>query len=116
MAKFISGLVIGALVTLLVLTLFGGLFYARAKGQLIDQWRQVKPGMERETVVKLIGEPTYDMKLGEGFPSWAEVSVPDDYYQTHGLLVFLVRGPGPQLLLVFLDADDRVSFVSSTYT
>ena len=72
--------------------------------------------MERATITEFLGEPYYDMKLGEGFPAWVEKSVPKDYDKTHGLLVYYVPAPGPQLLLVYLNAEGRVSFVSSTDT
>ena len=116
MTKFLTGFVAGSLVTLVVLTLFVGLLSSRAERQLIDDWRQIHPLMTRAAVIELLGEPNYYMRLGDGFAGWAEKSVPEDYYKTHGLLVFYIPAPGPQLLLVYFDSDDRVSFVSSTYT
>ncbi|MCA9187480.1 MAG: hypothetical protein R3E01_22525 [Pirellulaceae bacterium] len=116
MAKFISGFFVGSVAALVALSLFAGLLCFQSERQLIDQWRKIEPGMERHAVIELLGEPSYDIKLGEDFPGWAEMSIPDDYYQTHGLLVFAVPVPGPQLLLVYFDEDGRVSFVSSTYT
>lgn len=116
MKQFIFGGIIGSLLTLIAMMVSSDLFYAQTKYKLIDQWRQVEVGMERKSVIKLLGEPGYDIKPGDGFPTWAEDPVPGDYSATHGLLVFIVDGPGPQLLLVYLDTDGRVSFVSSTHT
>ncbi len=102
--------------TIVALSLFAGLLHSRAERQLIDNWRQIQPGMERNAVIELLGEPYYHMAPGVGFPAWAEESIPDDYYESHGLLVFYAPAPGPQLLLVYFDSDDHVSFVSSTHT
>ena len=116
MAKFIAGCFLGSIITLAALTLFAGLLYSRAERQLIDDWRKIQPGMTRATVLELLGPPSHDVKPGHGFPDWATKSVPDDYYELHGLLVFTIPAPGPQLLLIYLDSNDRVSFVSSMYT
>jgi hypothetical protein len=116
MGKFVSGCIAGSLLTIIALTLFAGLLHSRAERHLIDDWRKIQPGMNKESVLQTLGDPAYDMKLGDGFPAWAEKSVPDDYYKTHALLVFYVPGPGPQLLLVYLDGNGGVSFVSSTST
>ena len=116
MAKLVAGCVVGSIITLVSLTLFAGLLYSRAERQLIDDWRKIQPGMTRATVLELLGKPSYDIKLGQGFPNWATQSVPDNYYETHGLLVFTIPAPGPQLLLVYLESNDRLSFVSSIYT
>ena len=115
MTKFILGLVVGSLVTIVSLSLFTGLLSARAERHLIADWRLVKPGMERKEVIDMLGKPSLALNVGDGFPYWAERSVPADYSETHGLVVFaLPTLPGPQLLLVYLDKEDRVSFVSST--
>ena len=116
MGRFISGCVAGSLLTIVALALFAGLLSSGAERQLIDDWRRIQPGMNRDAVLQTLGKPAYDMKLGDGFPAWAETSVPDDYYKSHSLLVFHVPAPGPQLLLVYLDENGNVSFVSSTYT
>ena len=116
MAKFVAGCVAGSIITLVILTLFGGLLYSRAERQLIDDWRKIHPGMTRASVLEVLGKPSYDMNPGHGFPEWANKSVPDNYYETHGLLVFTIPAPGPQLLLVYFDSSDCVSFVSSIYT
>lgn len=116
MAKFLMGTIVGSILTLAATTIFAGLLSSPAERQLIENWRKVRPGMEKSAVIELLGEPSYEMKLGEGFPAWAEKSVPPEYYKTHGLLVFTVRMTGPQLLLIFIDAEGCVSFVSSTYT
>ena len=116
MAKFLAGCIAGSIATLVLLTLFAGLLYSRAERRLIDNWRQVHPGMTRAAVVEILGEPKHDIQPGIGFPTWADKSVPEDYYKTHGLMVFYIPTFGPQLLLVYFDTEDRVSFVSSTYS
>lgn len=116
MSRFLSGCAIGSLVTLIVITLFSGIIFSRAERQLISDWRKILPGMNRDAVIDLFGEPLYDLETGEPFPGWAQQAVPDNYHEKHGLLVFITPTLGPMLLFVFLDAEDSVSFVSSADT
>jgi hypothetical protein len=116
MGKFLTGMIVGCLATLIALTLFTGLIYVPAERQLIGDWRKIGPGMLRSEVEALLGRPEFHLGPGLGFPPWAERSIPAGYYQTHGLIAFYINAPGPQYLLVFLDEHDRVAFVTSTYT
>lgn len=113
MAKFVVGVIGGSLVTLLAMTIFVGLLSVPAERDLIDNWREIYPGMPYAEVERILGSPSYDMRRpGTGFPEWTEKSVPDDYYVNHRLVVFTIRPMGQRLLLV-LDYNDRVTFVSS---
>ena len=110
------GAIVGALVTGITLTLFSGLLFISAERQLIEDWRKIQPGMERTTVEQILGAPSYDFEIGQGFGPWPHDSLPADYDSNHGLLVFVTGLPGPQVLLVYMDEKNCVSFVSSTTT
>jgi hypothetical protein len=109
-------MIVGTLVTILALALFAGIQCAPADRELIENWRKIRLGMNRDEVERILGLPDYDIKRGSAFPTWAEKSVPDSYYLNHGLLVFTIRRLGPQLLLVYVDEDDCVVFVSNAPT
>ena len=116
MKWFVTGIVAGSFITLAALTIVFRLPYAAAERELIDKWRQVHPGMPCAEVVRILGTPSEEWKPGTGFPDWAQKSVPEDYYLNHGLLLFTIMRMGPQLLLVYFDENNRVAFVSSTWT
>jgi hypothetical protein len=115
MRSFVIGAVVGACVAALALTIWTDLPYAPARAELIAKWRQIQPGMTRDEAIRALGSPAYDFKPG-GYPDWAQVGSPDAFSRDHGLLVFTIRRMGPQLLLVYVDSDGRVAFVSSTPT
>ena len=115
MRSFVIGAVVGACVAALALTIWTDLPYATARAGLIAKWRQVHPGMTRDEAIRALGAPTYDFKPG-CYPEWAQVGSPDAFRKDHGLLVFTITGMGPQLLLVYVDSDGRVVFVSSIPT
>ena len=111
----VSGCLAGSCLTLVALAIFAGLFHSRAERQLIDEWRRIGPGMNREAVMQRLREPSYAFEPGEANHTWSQPSIPAEYFTIHDLLVFSVPGPGPHLLLVFFDANSRVSFVSRTH-
>jgi hypothetical protein len=116
MRSFVIGAVVGACVAALALAISTDLPYAPARAELIAKGRQIQPGMTRDEAIRALGSPTYDFKPGGGYPEWAQFGSPDAFSKDHGLLVFTIRRMGPQLLLVYLNRDDKVVFVSSTST
>ena len=116
MRSFFIGAVVGACVAALALAISTDLPYAPARAELIAKWRQIQPGMTRDEAIRALGSPTYDFKPGGGYPEWAQFGSPDAFSKDHGLLVFTIRRMGPQLLLVYVDSDGKVAFVSSTPT
>lgn len=113
MTKLMLGTVFGSTATIVCLVLFGGLLYSPAQNRLVDTWRKVKPGMSRAEIVEWCGVPSHDFPILREAPAWARETVSEHYGNEWKLLVFTIQGPGPQLLLVFLDQQDRVSFVAS---
>tara|TARA_B110000495_G_scaffold182009_1_gene177198 strand:- start:1604 stop:1954 length:351 start_codon:yes stop_codon:yes gene_type:complete len=116
MRNFIIGCVIGALVVAVFAVLIGGVLGAGTERRLIDDWRKIQPGMTLDDVKSELGEPSGHFPIGQGFPEWAERSVPNDYFENHGLLTYVIPLIGPQVLLIYYDSDDRVVFVSSVPT
>ncbi len=116
MRSSVIGAVLGACVAALALTIWADLPYAPARAELIAKWRQIRPGMTRNETIHVLGSPTFDFKPGGGYPEWAQLGSPDAFSKDHGLLVFTIARMGPQLLLVYLNRDDKVVFVSSTST
>ena len=110
------GAIVGACVAALALTIWAELPYAPARADLIAKWREVRPGMSRDEVIRTLGSPAYDFKPGEGYPDWAKFGSADTFCLDHGLLVFTITGIGPQLLLVYVDRADKVAFVTSVPT
>ena len=116
MPRFLLGCLFGILSTSIVLVVFADVQNTRSERQLIEHWRQLQPGQTRTEVIECLGKPLYEFAPGEEFPEWAQASVTNDYNTSHGLLVFITQTPGPQLLLVFVDTNNQVSFVSSVPT
>ena len=116
MPNVIIGCAIGTLIGAAIAVFFGGMLGAGAERRLIDEWRKIRPGMTLDEVKSQLGEPSGQYPIGKGFPEWAERSVPDDYYQNHGLLTFVIPMIRPQVLLIYYDGADRVVFVSSVPT
>jgi hypothetical protein len=113
MRNIIIGCTIGALVATLLVVLYGGLLNAAADRQLIEAWRKIQPGMPLADAKSELGEPSGQYPLGQGFPEWAQRSVPDDFSKSHGLLTYVIPVLTPQVLLIYYDSDERVVFVSS---
>jgi len=109
---FVMGIVVAALFVLV----YSGLLRQPAERRLIDDWRKIQPGMLVTEVQTILGEPNGRFPLGDSFPNWAEQSVPNDFYQSHGLVTYVIGGIGPQVLLIYFDEQNRVVFVSSTST
>lgn len=72
--------------------------------------------MTLDEVTAVLGKPNAKIPVGQGFPEWAERSVPSDYFKQHGLLTYVVPMIAPQVLLIYYDSEDRVVFVSSVPT
>lgn len=116
MKTFATGFLLGTLTVLAVLTLFGGLLYAPAKRELIENWRKIQPGMSTVEVESILGPPNYSFNSGERFPPWASENVPHDYWHGHGLIAYTINRPGPQILIIYTDDNQNVTFVSSVST
>lgn len=116
MRNIIIGCAIGLVLATLLAVLFGIMLGVRAEHQLIEDWRKVQPGMTLDEVKSLFGEPSGQFPVGDGFPEWAERSVPDDYFENHGLITYVSPKIPPQVLLIYFDHDERVVFVSSVPT
>lgn len=87
-----------------------------SKEKLIDSWRVVHPGMSVVEVTSSLGTPDLEIQVGNPFPNWAAKSVPENYFETHGLMTFVTQTPLPEVLLVYFDEDGHVTFVSSCNT
>jgi len=116
MRSSVFGAVLGACVAALALTIWADLPSAPARAELIAKWGQLRPGMTRNDTVHALRSPPFDFKPDGGYPEWAQLGSPGAFSMDHGLLVFTITRMGPQLLLVYLDRDDKVVFVSSTST
>lgn len=112
----VLGKAYGAVITLIALVLLAQSMFSASDRELIGAWRSVRVGMTVNQVQAELGEPSYSFEAGEGFSGWAQQGVPDGYDQDHGLLVYRMGFPGPQLLLIYLDAEGQVVFVSSAVT
>jgi hypothetical protein len=83
MRNAIFGFLIGALLVVILAVFFGGTFGADAKQRLIDDWRKILPGMTLDEVKSELGEPSGQFPVAQGFPEWAERSVPNDFSRNH---------------------------------
>lgn len=117
MLKIAAGFLAGAVTATLSLLLFSGVLFYPAQKELIDKSRLVKLDMPINEVKEILADDGVTHKYGGGFPEWAKRSVPEDYSENHGLITFTTRkGFGPQLLLVYFDERNRVTFITSTDT
>ena len=116
MRNVIIGCVIGALVVAVLAVLFSGVLGVHTERRLIEDWRKIQAGMTLDDVKSELGEPSGQFPIGQGFPEWAERSVPNDFFEKHGLVTYVIPVIGPQVLLIYYDSDDRVVFVSSVPT
>lgn len=113
---FFYGFACAAIILVTLLLAFTDVFYAGPKITLIEKWREVEYGEQKQSVLQTLGDPYYEFAAGEGIPSWAYKSVPQGYHFNHELIVYYCSGNGPQLLLIFFDREGFVTFVTSTST
>ena len=108
---FFLGLLVGAVLSGALSRILSG-----ANSELIANWRSIEPGVSIAEVESRLGKPSSVFPLGQGFPEWAEESVPDDFYKNHGLVTYVTPRIRPQVLLVYFDEDENVVYVSSVPT
>lgn len=115
MTKILISFFSGVLVASLTFVIFSGAVFFPAQNELVEKWQSIDAGMTVNEAIEILGSPDQTYQPNE-LPSWAMRQVSTAYAEKHGILTYSIGTFGPNILLVFFDEDQEVTFVTSTFT
>ena len=112
----IAILLTGAVGASTIVYLIFSSLYAETQSELLEKWRSISPGEHISVVKERYGAENYFVASGEILDAFKDSPALLEYKKTHRVYVYTIDGFGPQLLYVFTDKNDIVTFVVSRPT
>ena len=80
------------------------------------EWRSITPGTHISVVREKYGAEDLFIASGETMDAFRESHVITEYKKSHNVYIYTIGGYGPELLYVFTNDEDIVTFVISKST